>query len=449
MSNINFLISTNDYFLVPLYLIIISIVAFVIRSQNTLKYPEYKFFVSGIIFKLIGVSFFIIVYLFYYNGGDTVNYFKGTTAIANLLNQNFNAGINVLFNTNSPLNDWYSFNSGTGFPPHYMWKDANTFSVCRFSLPFFILGSNSFIVTSFLTACFSYIGIWKLFRLFNILYPGNERIFSYIMLYLPTLIFWGGGIMKDSFVLGATCWITYNFYKIFIDRRKVLLNVIFLFFNLLLIINIKSYIIISLLPGMLIWLNNSYLKSFNNAFVKVFIFPFIILSFSIVGYFSINSLSSLMGVYGGVDTAIEQAQIIQDDLSRVEQYGGNNYDIGEIENSFSGIIRIAPIAVLTALFRPFLWEIGSPTMVFSAIENTILIVFTFLIFIRTNPFKLMRIIFREPFLAYCFVFSILFAFGVGIAGTNFGALVRYKIPLMPFFFCMLFIVRKLTKANSD
>ena len=27
-----------------------------------------------------------------------------------------------------------------------------------------------------------------------------------------------------------------------------------------------------------------------------------------------------------------------------------------------------------------------------------------------------------------------FAFGVGIAGTNFGALVRYKIPFIPFFF---------------
>ena len=34
-----------------------------------------------------------------------------------------------------------------------------------------------------------------------------------------------------------------------------------------------------------------------------------------------------MGVYGNVDSALEQAQIIQEDLLREEQYGGNNYKL--------------------------------------------------------------------------------------------------------------------------
>jgi len=33
-------------------------------------------------------------------------------------------------------------------------------------------------------------------------------------------------------------------------------------------------------------------------------------------------------------------------------------------------LNSAPLATFTALFRPLLWEIGSPTMVLSAIENT-------------------------------------------------------------------------------
>ena len=150
-----------------------------------------------------------------------------------------------------------SFNAGTGYPPHYMWKDPNTFSVSRVTVPLYFLGAKSFLITSFLTACFSYMGIWKLYRLFNTLYNGNSRIFAYLVLFLPSLIFWGGGIMKDSYVLGSTCWITSNFYHIFIIRKKLFWNIMFMLLNVFLIINIKAYIIVSLIPGMLLWINSA------------------------------------------------------------------------------------------------------------------------------------------------------------------------------------------------
>ena len=240
--------------------------------------------------------------------------------------------------------------------------------------------------------------------------------------------------MKDSYVLGATCWITYNFYSLFIVRKKIIYNLIFLVMNLFLIINIKSYIIISLIPGMLIWLNNAYLKKIKNSILKVLVFPILLIIITTLGVFATQNLSSLMGVYGDVDTAIQQAQIIQEDLLREEQYGGNNYDIGQLDGSIGGLISVAPLAIFTALFRPLFWEIGSPTMVLSVLGNTILIVFSFFIILRISPFKLIRILFDNPFILYCFIFSILFAFGVGIAGTNFGAFSKVQNPFTTFLF---------------
>ena len=35
-----------------------------------------------------------------------------------------------------------------------------------------------------------------------------------------------------------------------------------------------------------------------------------------------------MGDYGNIDQAVEKAKIIQQDLLREEQYGGNNYNLG-------------------------------------------------------------------------------------------------------------------------
>jgi hypothetical protein len=42
---------------------------------------------------------------------------------------------------------------------------------------------------------------------------------------------------------------------------------------------------------------------------------------------------------------------------------------------------------------------------------------------------------------FCFSFAIFFAFSVGLTTSNFGSLVRYKIPATPFFMAALFIVR--------
>jgi hypothetical protein len=430
----------------PIYLVTILIVCSRIKSKNIVQFPEYKYFTKGIAFKLLGVSAFVSIYLFYYGGGDTISYFLGSKAVGNLILEDFEKGFSVLFNTSSPYNHFSSFNSTTGWPTSYMWKDPSTFSVSRYSVLFCLLGAKSFIITSFIICCFSYIGIWKFYRLLNILYPGHEKGLAYIVLFLPSIAFWGSGIMKDSYTVSSACWITYNFYRVFITRKNVITNVIFLLINLFIIVNMKPYVILSLLPGIIIWLNSAYLKKIKNLLVKILVLPLLSVVILIIGFYIFQNLSSLMGVYGEVDTAIEQAQVIRSDLLRSDQYGSNNYDIGKFDGSLVSLISVAPNAIFTALFRPFLWEIGSPTMVFSAIENFILIIFTFFTLIRVSPFTVLRTLIKEPFLLYCLIFSILFAFGVGIAGTNFGAMVRYKTPLIPFFFSMIYLLSGFIKS---
>ena len=449
MQSAEKILNVFDLLLIPLFLVIIFFISYAIKNRNKIKIPEYNYFVKGLFFKIFGASAFALTYLFYYNGGDTTNYFIGAQCLSKLFWLDFNSFYDITINNNLDFNNYSILLENNLNPPWYMWRDSKTFTVCRYVSVFCLLGFNSFFVTSFLTAVFSYIGIWKLYRLFNLLYPGNSKVFAYLILFLPTLIFWGGGIMKDSFVLGSTCWISYNFYQVFISRKKKLINLIFLIFNISIIISLKPYVVISLVPGMLLWINSAYLKIINNKILKALSLPFLIGVIMFAGTLLFENLSSSMGVYGGVETAIEQAQVIQDDLSRTNQYGDNYYSIGKIEDSLSSLLRVAPLAILTALFRPLFWEIGSPAMVLSALENSILLVFTIVILIRTNPYRLIKIIFNEPFILYCFIFSLLMAFGVGIAGTNFGALVRYKTPLVPFFFTMMYIIFKKSKKTIN
>ena len=306
------LYSFQDIFLILIYMIIIIVFSYIIKNKFVKKYEEYKYFQTGLILKLLGVSGFILIYLFYYGGGDTVSYFKGTRALSNLLIYDFDKGLSVLLDLSDPNNSFRSFNQNTGYPPYYMWKDPSTFMVCRLTVPLFFLVSGSFIITSFLVSIFSYIGIWKFYRLFNILYPGYHKQFAYLILFVPSLLFWGSGIMKDSYVLSATCWISYNFYKVFIQRRKIIFNAVLLVFNLILILNIKSYILISLIPGMLLWLNNTYLQSIRNPFFRPLIFPVILIFISFLGFYTFQNISTFMGVYGDVDSAIQKLKLFKE-----------------------------------------------------------------------------------------------------------------------------------------
>ena len=57
-------------------------------------------------------------------------------------------------------------------------------------------------------------------------------------------------------------------------------------------------------------------------------------------------------------------------------------------------------------------------------------------------------ILTDPLIMYCFLFSFVFAIFVGASTLNFGTLVRYKIPCLPFFTISLFLIYEKVKEKS-
>ena len=96
-------------------------------------------------------------------------------------------------------------------------------------------------------------------------------------------------------------------------------------------------------------------------------------------------------------------------------------------------------AIVVTLYRPFLWEARNIVMLVSAFESLALLMLTLYILYRAGPLNFIRQATSEPVLVFAFLFSIIFAFAVGITSYNFGSLVRYKIPMLPFFISALFI----------
>lgn len=212
-----------------------------------------------------------------------------------------------------------------------------------------------------------------------------------------------------------------------------------------LIISIKPYIFVAMLPGATIWIIFQRIAKIRSAFVRVLISPAIILVGVVASTFLISSFSTSLGDYGSVDKAINKAVVTKNDLTR-EAYGQNSFDIGELDGSVGSLLGKFPVAVIAGLFRPFLWDVSNPIMLMSALENTFMILLTLRVLLLLGPSIIVRVS-SNPVLIFCFVFSVFFAFALGLTTANFGALVRYKIPSIPFFLSMLYILEFQAKQS--
>jgi hypothetical protein len=139
------------------------------------------------------------------------------------------------------------------------------------------------------------------------------------------------------------------------------------------------------------------------------------------------------------DTVLEKASLTQQDLVR-DQYGDNKFDIGSFEPTIQGILPKIPIAINAGLYRPYLWESGSPTMFFSGLENTYLLFWSLVLLYRNKVLGIFTRIFSYPLFVFCLSFSLFLAFSIGLTAGNFGAMVRYKIPMLPFFTSMIVVL---------
>lgn len=398
--------------------------------------------------KLVGGVLVCAIYVFYYQGGDTTGFYKSASLLAQMGFVNQETFFSVLGGNLSNENLYKFVTNGLCCPDYY--KDPQSFMVVRLAAPFVFLSGFSFWVCTLFFAWLSYSGIWRLFLLFNELYPNMEKRLAISILYMPSVLFWGSAILKDTVTFSAACWLTYCIYKVFIKPEKRTKHIIYLILASFLLVSIKPYIFVALLPGSTIWILYSRITTVRSSFIRLLISPAII-GIGILGSSAIlSALSSRLGSFSSVETAIDKAIVTKNDLTR-DAYGENSFDIGEIDGSVGSVVSKFPVALVAGLFRPFLWDVRNPVMLISALENSLMLLLTLRIFLVVGPFRVFSWIGKEPLLIFSFVFAVFFSFSVGLTTANFGALVRYKIPSIPFYMSLLFILdtkRKNLEAAS-
>ena len=435
-------ISDWDVLFSPFYVAAIIIVANIIKNKRIRANPIYKYYVWGLAVKIIGGMSVCLIYTQYYYDGDTTGYYHSALCMLKLGSQDIVKFMETWFAGPSFENYLY-FNNTIGYPLY--WFDPPANFVCRIAVPFVFLGAGCFMPAAILMAWVTYFGIWKMYEIFCEQFPALSKQFAIAILFMPSVFFWGSGILKDAITFSALSWYTYAFYSFFIKKKYSMKYVIIILIAAYFIIKIKPYILFALMPGSIIWLFRERIQRIKNQFFRTVFAPFILTMGLFLAYYLLANASQYLGEYS-LENALFKAQVSNIDMKE-SYYQGNSFSIGDFEPTISSAMSVAHLAIFAGLFYPTLIQVKNVVMMLAALENTYILALTVYLLFKLKLFAFFGSLFKDPLLMFTILFSIFFAFAVGISVSNFGTLVRLRIPCIPFYMCSLFILKHFYDEN--
>lgn len=192
-------------------------------------------------------------------------------------------------------------------------------------------------------------------------------------------------------------------------------------------------------PALLMWIFFNYTQKITNPAMKIAVkFIFIVIVIAATAFF-LQQFSSSLGKYS-IDSIAETAKTTREYLNWVSGDEGSAYSLGDFDPSITGMLVKFPQAVNVTFFRPYPWEAKKVIVLLSAIEAILFLYITLKTLLVIGLRKTWTTISKDPTIQFCLVFSIIFAFAVGISSYNFGTLSRYKIPCLPFYALAIILI---------
>lgn len=408
-------------------------VAYISRSRITDEVTRSYFF-WALTAKILGALALGFIYQFYYSGGDTYNFHTyGSRHIWEAFMENPATGLKLLFGDGSNEIGIYKYSSRIPF-----FHDRSSFMVIRIATVFDLFTFSSYSATAVLFAVISFIGLWMLFIAFYEIRPDLHKLIALATLFIPSVVFWGSGLLKDTLTLAGLGIATLLIKRIFLDKRLGILNVLLLLLCFYIIFSIKKYILLTYLPAVMLWVYATNLSKIKSMAFKIMMLPFVIIISVVSGYFAINQVGKDDSRYA-LDQLGNTARITAYDIAYQTGYdAGSTYTLGELDGSFGSLVKLGPQAINVSLFRPYMWEVRNPLMLMSAMEALALLSLTLYVVVKRGSTLIASL--TNPHIIFCMVFSLTFAFAVGVSTFNFGSLSRYKIPLLPFYVLALILI---------
>jgi hypothetical protein len=429
MNKLTELIGHADFELLLLY----AVMAWLLMRHFLFKGLEksaYKLLLLFFVLKILGTLINNLLIIYYWKIADSLSYFDESQNLCNMILRNV-SNVRYLF---APVTEYNgaikldnllsATSSGSGLETNFF-----VTRVCTLLYPFAL---GRFLLLNFLFCFISTVAQFKLYLVLSQRYPNIKKYLGICILYLPTLLLYASPIFKETLCLSFIGFLIYHLWQLK-NRHNILVNTLGLLVNLAFILIIKSYVVYTLLIaiGIVFLLKAIFLFYTHSILGKLFTLLMLIIS---VVIFALNT--DLFDPY--ITAFVDMSNFFQ------QQYNGDfgessSFELGEMEMSTFGFLKKAPLACYTTYFRPHLWEVRKPIMLVSAIENFALLLLLLAALIK-NGIHVRDLLKKDLALAIVITYVIVFGIVVGLTTFNFGTLVRYKVPGLPFLWIFILLL---------
>ncbi|MEL6812490.1 MAG: hypothetical protein AAFP76_14260 [Bacteroidota bacterium] len=260
-----------------------------------------------------------------------------------------------------------------------------------------------------------FIGIYFFYRIIVDLIPHNYSVKGYglfpLLLFLPSMHFWAGGVGKDTLLFFSIGMFGFALQKV---GKRIPLLVL----SVALSYMVRPHILIVMLMAF----GGAYLISRKLQLYKRLFFFGLLISISII-------ILPRVLEYVSVDDG-SFSDIVSRSVTQAGHLSGQ--DIGSSVDISSYPF---PLKVLTFLYRPLFFDIHGITSLFASFENLILLILSFKI-LRFKPittFKKAPIVIKGYLL-----FLLLGAMILSLSLSNFGIILRMKNMFLPGFLIYIY-----------
>lgn len=408
-------------------------VSLTVMAQIPLKGKERLLLWAGFAAHVFGAFALVFVTRDIYGYGDMLTYFR-------------KGGEGVLF-VQQDFARWFPeviktiLHQPSALPHEWAVRGDATGSMAALATMLRLFFGDSLHAACLFCAFGSFSGKYAIYLVFREMFPKLYRLRLALVCFLfPSVVFWSSGLLKEAIAFFGLGWLFYGGYKLL--ERKFFTGVPLVLLGGLFVGISKAYILFPFVVGWGGWLFWRRAINGRRALLPVYVAIGLAVAFG-----GIILLGQLFPRYA-VDQIAEETATLQS--YGTASAGGSNYKIvsGE-ERSILGQLAFAPIAVVSTLLRPFIFEVRNAMSAINAFETTTLLLMILGIVWRRKLSEIWKLVSSSPTLIFCIAFVFAFSIGVGLATTNLGTLSRYRIPMMPFYGAILMTLLPLTRWEKD
>lgn len=291
---------------------------------------------------------------------------------------------------------------------------------------------NNYWLTSLWLSWFSFICSYRLVAKLDAIIPEFGSATRIALLFLPSVVFWSSGVIKESVAFSAVAMLCVFFLSLIRNERFTALRALGVAVFLFILFSLKYYWAAVLVPCMITAVIIQKIGP-KKYVVPIFLLVFVLLAF----------LASFTHPNFYISRFL-QVMVENHDIYIVRSQPDKLIHYYNLTPDWWSVIINSPWALLSGLFRPMVFEVSNVPGYLAAIENLLLLglVLWKLKFIRKPKVE------NHVIVLTAVVYVVVLCIFLALSTPNFGTLSRFRIGFLPFFVLLILADHPVLRTKS-